>query len=116
MSIYLAQAFSTGNLQAVNVVADLSGASVMNISGSADIFEIEASGASVCKDYGFEVKKLEAQISGASNMSITVEDEINIEASGASSLKYKGNATIKSQNLSGASSIRKYELIFIHII
>lgn len=95
-----------GDLQATNVVADLSGASVMNISGLADIFDMEASGASVFKDYGFEVKKLEAQISGASNISITVEDEINIEASGASSLKYKGNATVKSQNLSGASSIR----------
>jgi hypothetical protein len=105
--IYLSGAsVLNGDLQATNVVADLSGASVMNISGSADIFEIEASGASVCKNFGFEVKKLEAQISGASNMSITVEDEINIEASGASSLKYKGNALIKSQNLSGASSIR----------
>jgi hypothetical protein len=95
-----------GELQAVNVVADLSGASVMNISGLTDIFDIEASGASVFKGYGFEAKKLEAQISGASNISITVEDEINIEASGASSLNYKGNATVKSQNLSGASSIR----------
>jgi hypothetical protein len=96
-----------GDIEVANLIADLSGASIMNVAGSADMFEIEASGASAFKDYSFEANKLDADISGASHMSITVDNEIYIEASGASSLKYKGSAVIKSQNLSGASTIKQ---------
>ena len=108
VNVYLSGASTfNGDVHSNQLYVDLSGASVMNISGATDIFEIEASGASVFKDYGFEANDLDANISGASNVSLTVDNEITVEASGASSLKYKGTAVVKSQNVSGASTVRK---------
>jgi hypothetical protein len=79
----------------------------LTVSGSSNYFDIEASGASTCRDYGFEINDLHADISGASNLHLTVQNEIEVEASGASNLTYKGNGVIVYQNISGASSVRK---------
>lgn len=97
----------SGDIHTSDLLADISGASVMSISGFSDQFDIEASGASVCEDYGFETNYLNADISGASNLYLTVNDEIDIEASGASALKYRGDAVISYQDISGASTIKK---------
>ncbi len=106
--VYLSGASSfTGELMTDQIYADLSGASVMNVIGSANHFDVEVSGASVLRDYDFETKNLKADLSGASNMYVTVVDEIDVEASGASSLFYKGSAVITHQDISGASSVKK---------
>ena len=97
----------TGELNANNLYADLSGASVMHVTGFVENSDIEASGASLIKDYGLETDHLNAELSGASNVSLTINEDIDIEASGASILKYKGNAVIANQDLSGASSVQK---------
>lgn len=107
-SVYLSGAsIFTGDLEVETLTTDLSGASVMNVSGIAGILNIEASGASAFKDYGFATDNLAAEISGASNLHLTVNEKISIDASGASSLQYKGAAVIQHQHLSGASSIKK---------
>lgn len=97
----------TGELNAISLYADLSGASVMSVTGFAENSDVDASGASLIKDYGFETDHFKAELSGASSASLTINDEIDIEASGASILKYKGNAVITNQDLSGASSVKK---------
>jgi hypothetical protein len=96
-----------GNVTADNLLADLSGASELNISGSSNEMNVDASGASLFKDFGHTTDNLIADLSGASNMFITVNNEIDVEASGASHLRYKGNAVIKHQDLSGASDVTK---------
>jgi len=96
-----------GDVSANTLLADLSGASVMNITGNTNLLEVEASGASILKDYGFTSQSLIAELSGASKAYLSVNDEIDIEASGASSLHYKGNASIIHRDLYGASSIKK---------
>lgn len=107
-SIYLSGASTfSGELVVDHLNADLSGAANLNIQGFSNTFDIEASGASVIRDYGFETNRLEADLSGASNMYVTVDDGIDVEASGASVLHYKGSAVITGQDLSGASSVRK---------
>jgi len=108
VSVYLSGASNfSGVIEANKLFADLSGASVMYVEGVSNSMDIRATGASVIKDYGFETKILKADLSGASNAQMTVLEEIDIEASGASNLKYKGNAVIAYQDLSGASSIKK---------
>jgi hypothetical protein len=108
VSVYLSGASKfTGDLEVETLSADLSGASAINISGTSGVLSIEASGASVFKDYGFSTDNLDAEISGASSIHLTVNDNIRIEASGASSLRYKGAAVIQHHDLSGASSIKK---------
>ena len=106
--IYLSGASSfLGEINCNRFYADLSGASNINVSGNANDLDLEASGASVFRDYGLNVEKLNGELSGASNAFLTVEDEIDIEASGASNLHYKGDATIIRKDVSGASTVKK---------
>lgn len=108
ISIYLSGASTfTGELIADLLYTDLSGASNLNIQGTSNTFDVEASGASVLRDYGFETQSLIAALSGASNMYVSVKDEIDVEASGASTLHFKGPAVITHQDISGASSVKK---------
>ena len=110
VSIYLSGASTfSGELEVNKLYADLSGASALNMDGTTNIFDLEASGASVMRDYGFETKSLNADLSGASNIYVTVDEDIDVEASGASILHYKGSAVIKNQDISGASMVKKMD-------
>lgn len=92
-----------------SLTIDASGASDIEITGSANEISIDASGASSVKAIGFTVnscKKIEG--SGASSISISVTKDIaEAKLSGASSLVYKGNPTVKNIKTSGASSISR---------
>ena len=110
IDLYLSGASTfTGEINTKKIYADLSGASTLNISGSTNDFILDASGASVVRDYNFESNSLDADLSGASNVYLTVDNEIKVEASGASILRYKGDAVISRQDLSGASSVKKMD-------
>lgn len=87
--------------------AVLSGASVMEIRGTSNNININMSGASATSNYDFATNHFEGDYSGSSTANITVNNSIKIDASGASVLKYKGNAEIIQQNLSGGSSVKK---------
>ena len=108
VSVYLSGASKfTGNIQSGTLYADLSGASELNLTGYTVDYILEASGASMAKDFGFTSEFLNAELSGASRANVTITKEIDVEASGASSLYYKGDAVITHQELSGASSVSK---------
>lgn len=94
-----------GTLYAGEIDAELHGASVMQVFGTASDFHIDASGASHMEGFGFVTDDLKAHLDGASNIQLTVEDELKVKASGASSVLYRGNGVVTSQELSGASSI-----------
>ena len=87
--------------------ADLNGASDAIISGSASDVTIEASGASDMRAYEFTTTVCNVKASGASDVQITVDKELSVKASGASSVYYKGTALIKDIKTSGASSISR---------
>lgn len=87
--------------------ASISGASDMTISGKVGSLHIDANGASDLKSYDLVVQNCDAEASGASDIRITVEKELNARASGASDIIIRGNGVIKKSNKSGASSIRK---------
>jgi hypothetical protein len=86
---------------------ELSGASDLKLTGNARDLKIEASGASKMKAFEFTTTNCEAKASGASSIQLTVEKELSAELSGASSLRYAGNAMIKNIKTSGASSIAR---------
>lgn len=85
----------------------LSGASDITISGAADKMSIDASGASDVKAYDFTTNTCSVDASGASSIRITADKEMSVKLSGASSVSYKGNATIRDIKTSGASSISR---------
>ena len=86
---------------------DLSGASDVTLSGTASVVNIESSGASDVKAYDLVTDVCTAKASGASDVNITVNKELNAHASGASDIQYKGSAVIKDIQSSGASSIKR---------
>ena len=107
-SIFLSGASKfTGEMHVINLNADLSGASILELTGESDDFNLTASGASIIGDYDFSTENLNINLTGASNASLTINEKMDVIASGASVLSYKGPADIDSQNLSGGSQIIK---------
>lgn len=88
--------------------ADFSGASKVEFSGRAKKVEIDASGATVYQALELETENCEIDSSGAAVARIWVTGTLGLEASGASSIRYKGSPSIDIINISGASSVRKY--------
>lgn len=88
--------------------ADFSGASKADFSGRAKSVEVETSGATVFRAVDLETESCEIDASGASVARIWVTKELSLEASGASSVRYKGSPNIDIISVSGAASVRKY--------
>lgn len=84
-----------------------SGSSDSHISGRADSVNILVSGASDVKGYDLITEYCEANASGASDIQLTVNKEINAVASGSSDIVYKGSATISNVKSSGSSSVKR---------
>lgn len=97
----------SGPLQVQNLLLSASGASDFDLTGKAGYASMGLSGASEFSGFGFACDTLDAILSGASEAKITVYNLLNVEASGASSLKYTGNAVIGDLKLSGSSEVTK---------
>jgi Putative auto-transporter adhesin, head GIN domain len=96
-----------GMVKVTTMDINLSGASDAKISGTANTVNIKSSGASDVKAFDLVTDICNAKVSGASDVSITINNELIASATGASDIKYKGNAVIKEKHSSGASSISK---------
>tara|TARA_R110000868_G_scaffold1635_3_gene13067 strand:+ start:7011 stop:7730 length:720 start_codon:yes stop_codon:yes gene_type:complete len=95
----------TGELELEQLELEASGASNIDIFGKVGKLDADLSGASTLKDYDLMVKALDIQLSGASEANLSVNETIDIDASGASKLRYKGNPIINKRKLSGTSEI-----------
>lgn len=95
------------NLKAKQLFVDCSGASDLDLSGQVDKLNIELSGASELNAYLLHAKNCVADVSGASDAKIFASEKLSLEASGASSVEYKGNPTEVDVEEHSASSIRK---------
>lgn len=93
-----------GNINIANLDVNLAGASTSKLEGRVDNVRIDASGASDLKNYNLVVSNCIAQLSGASDVKITVNNSLSVKASGASTLNYRGNPQKTEINTSGASS------------
>ncbi|MGZ5135855.1 MAG: GIN domain-containing protein, partial [Flavitalea sp.] len=96
-----------GAIESSALVVDLAGASDMTVSGITTNLKVEVSGASEFKGYGLQTDNCSARASGASDIKITVNKELNAQASGASGVYYKGNGVIREIKSNGASSVSK---------
>ena len=96
-----------GDVTVSTLKLELSGASDVVVSGTATVVNIESSGASDVKGYDLKADVCTAKVSGASDVTITVNKELNAHASGASGIYYKGQAVTKNVESSGASTISR---------
>ena len=86
---------------------DLDGASKCSMNGEANHVKISGSGASDIHMLDLTTETLDINLSGASDAEITVNERITGKVSGASCLKYRGNADRSDVKTSGASDIKK---------
>lgn len=87
--------------------ADLAGTSLIDIIGSASEYELDLNGGSIAKSFSFVAENFDGDFNGGSNAELTINKNIELEATGGSQLNYKGNATILEQKLTGGSTINK---------
>ena len=99
----------TGTINVNQFNSELTGGSILNIVGNSGSFNIEATGASNMESYDFTTNDFTADLEGASNVYLTVQQELDVTATGASNVYYKGDGVIVNQNLSGGSQIIKMD-------
>jgi hypothetical protein len=96
-----------GDLRSGDAQFHLSGASKVELRGSASNLKVSASGASRTQLDQFNVKEAVVDASGASHITLNVADKLEAEASGASHVRYLGQPQVLKSHTSGASSIGK---------
>jgi hypothetical protein len=95
-------------LEANRLDLDLSGASKLTIDGVVGYLDADCSGA--CKLYLADLKAttVDFDCSGASSAEFWVTESLDVEGSGASNVRYKGEPKTVNVNTSGASSVKKF--------
>ena len=96
-----------GEVDVKNLTLRLSGASDAKIKGRVQFLDANANGASDLNGYDLVADNCNLSASGASGIKITANKEMNVKASGASDIYYKGDAVIRDMKTSGSSSISK---------
>jgi hypothetical protein len=97
----------SGRLAADRVFFSASGSSVIRLQGGATAMEADVSGSSSLSLFDFPVTRAEASASGASDIDVTVSEELRIDASGSSTIRYRGNPSTVESDTSGASEVRQ---------
>ena len=87
------------NIDAEKVEIDVAGAAEMDLSGKADVFEIELAGAGTIDAKSLVSKKAEIKMSGAGTAELSVTDELLTDVDGVGTLTYYGDPMLK--NISG---------------
>lgn len=95
-----------GEIDAKKLAIDISGASVVKLSGKASDAYIEASGACVINAYSLTIDNCKTNTSGASSVRVYVKNQLTAEATGGSSIHYKGRPTSTNLTSSGGSNIK----------
>jgi hypothetical protein len=94
------------NVDAMAVNAVVSGASQLNMRGNGDELSVQLSGASILQGFNYPVAKANLNVSGASEGRIAVSDQLEVVATGASLVVYRGAPAITSQT-SDSSEVRQ---------
>jgi hypothetical protein len=87
------------------LVVGLSGASRATLKGGASHLDANVSGASRLSLFDLAIEEATVELSGASAAELTVEDRLEATASGASSVRYRGDPDRVISDVSGASSV-----------
>ncbi len=96
-----------GRLTVASSNFELSGASEIELEGSGGDTRLDFSGASEADLEYFTVNDAEIHFSGASEASLEINGRLDVELSGASTLRYSGNPTLGDTDISGGSSLKR---------
>jgi hypothetical protein len=93
-----------GDLQAGGVDLEAQGASQVSLKGSANRLRLSAKEACTLSLGEFAVDRAEVTLDGACQATVQVKTSLDYDVSGASRLRYGGNAKVGKHRTSGASS------------
>ncbi|MEL7562874.1 head GIN domain-containing protein [Dehalogenimonas sp. 4OHTPN] len=96
-----------GSLECGDARLNVSGASNADLSGLGRNLDVTASGASHITLRDFSGAEVKVNFSGASSGTVNASGRLDVQLSGASSLRYFGNPAIGDVNVTGGSSFSK---------
>ena len=96
---------ATLQLESDDLTVGASGASTVEVTGTGDRIDVSASGGSTLRLEQFTAATASARADGASMIDLSASDSLQAEASGASTIRYRGNPTVVTPDVSGASTI-----------
>lgn len=91
------------DLRATQLTLSASGASAVQLGGSADRVRAEVNGAAVLGAFDFSVGEATLNVSGASTARVWVTRQLDVVASGASTVRYRGQPVAKISTSGGST-------------
>ena len=96
-----------GNLKCGNISLGSSGGGTTKLSGSGDNLNADGSGGSEFKLKDFSVEDVNSELSGGSELTVTMNGNLTASQSGGSKTVYYGKANSVDSHSSGGSSVSK---------
>lgn len=97
---------ATIDVKTPKVMTQISGASEIKLTGQTKDLSVDCSGASHAWCFELMAENADVDVSGASGADVFASIKLKGDASGASSIRYKGNPEVNT-NTSGASNVKK---------
>ncbi len=94
--------------------SDLSGGSLLSLSGDVNKYNLTSSGGSIAEGFTLTSRELTCDVSGGGLVTMTVTKNLFVTASGGSSINYRGDGIVRSSNLSGARSLISYPRVRLY--
>lgn len=97
------------DINAAEVTTEGSGSTEINLKGQATSHRVKLSGSGKIHALDFVVNSYDIHTTGASECEINVLHDLNVNTTGASDIKYRGNPTNVNSHKTGASSLTKID-------
>jgi len=97
------------DIKSPRVGLEMTGASTATLTGETKELSVEGTGASHANCFGLLSENAKVDLTGASGAEVFASVKLDASATGASNIRYRGNASIVGQNVSGAASVKKAE-------
>lgn len=94
------------DLKATSIDLGMSGACSAELSGEAKSLTLDGSGSTDLKAFDLVAENVKIGMSGAGDALVHATGSLDVDASGAASVRYKGNPSVKT-DISGAGSVNK---------
>ncbi|WP_425235050.1 head GIN domain-containing protein [Ulvibacterium sp.] len=94
-------------IDATDITIATSGSSNIDLKGNSEELTIRSSGSSNVKAYELEVDEATLELSGSSDVEVTVNESLMSRVSGSGNIQYRGNPDKVFNQISGSGSVSK---------
>jgi hypothetical protein len=86
---------------------DLNSGAIVELEGKVGTLNVDASSGASFRSFGLKTSKCVADVSSGAGIQVTVEKEINADASSGGYIRYKGEGLIRNIDVSSGGSVKK---------